>query len=136
MAATLAEGLCASRTHIVQIFTSAPAIDADAPWQCLSPENSASSIATASGLLRAFALIIDAGGDAEIIAVSVALLDHIDRAKHHALSSTALRIEDPVIADAFADALAKVRCGAEDNKLPRSVLFDKNRALASYTLRR
>lgn len=136
MAATLAEGLRGSGTHVVQIVTRDPATDADAPWQCVSPGTNTSSVVAASGLLRASTLIIDAGGDAETIAVSKPLLDHIDREKLHKLASVALRVEDPVIADAFADAFTKARGGAKGMKLPRPVLFDENQALASYTLRR
>jgi hypothetical protein len=84
----------------------------------------------ASGLRRAKRLIIDAGDDAETIAIAKPLLARLSQ-KPHALQTIALRVRDPLIADVFADlALAKTNA----HPLPRPLLFDENLSLARKAL--
>jgi len=88
-----------------------------------------SSLKRAAGLARARRIIVDAGSDAESIAMAKPLYEVLSTMGRLPLETLALRISDPVLADAVTEILAKY-----GGKVPRPDLFDENRLVAQDTL--
>lgn len=120
------------REGVVEVVSpEAPAVPASA--RRLAIGFAPAPVIEATGLTRARRLLIDAGTDADTIALAKPLFAALAR-KRHRLTSIALRIAEPEVADALADTLADEPAFATA-ALPRPVMFDENLFLARETLR-
>ncbi len=82
-----------------------------------------------AGLAKAATIVVDTGADASTLYVGRAIWSHLD-GRLHRLKRLALRIADPLLADATTTAMLPT----SDAQAPRPQLFDENHIMAQAQL--